>query len=165
MSFAERYKVGTASELVVLKDLESRGWNVEPGSRHFMSPGLSKVLTNWRDSHSRPCFLRWSPDWIVWQTAPRMPSNLYAVDVKTGGFHIERRALLTYEDFAERLNIPVVVVFDIHTGELLASSAGKLAVNTIPKHGVDADRTPYFNVDFNKLSPMEKFFGPIRSTK
>lgn len=162
-SFVERYGLGVAAEHAVLHDLEDRGWTVEPGPRHFWTPGLNRVLTDWRDSHSKPCFLRWSPDWFVWQCAPRVPSNLYAVDVKCGnGFHIERRALRTYEDFADHFNIPVIVVFDvIGNSEFLAASAGKIALNILrERYGVAEERTPYFEIDPRKLSPMERFFGP-----
>lgn len=162
MSFAERYKLGTDAERLVIPDLEARGWNVDPGPRHFWTPGLNRVLTDWRDSHSAPCFLRWAPDFMVWRRERLLPSNLYAVDVKTTGktigVGIERRALLTYAEYAERFNIPVVVVFVI-CGEMLASSVGKLLINTQDKFGAAADRTPYYVIDPNKLSPMERFFG------
>lgn len=192
--YRERKEAGDAGEKRIRLDIESRGWNVEPGLRDAYSPGLNKFLTNWRDSHSRPFFGRWFPDLMVWRSAPalpsdlatddpdqpsvcrversalvdyqnyaRLPSHLYAVDVKVADCNIERRALLTYQDFAERFNIPVIVVFDFDNGEPLVSSAGKLVVNAIPQHGISEERTPFYKIAFNKLSPMERFFGPKRS--
>lgn len=168
MDFAERYKSGTDAERLVIPELEARGWNVEPGPRYFWSPGLNRFMTDWRDTHSSPCFLRWAPDFMVWHRGEplrhsgRVPSTLYAVDVKTTektiGFGIERTALLTYQAYAETFNLPVVVVFVIN-GEMLASSVGKLSINTQDKFGAAADRTPYYVIDPTKLSTMERFFG------
>lgn len=158
--FTERYKMGTAAEQLVFHDLEDRGWTVEPGPRHFWSAGLNRVLNDWEDCHSAPCFLRWFPDWMAWRPDLSVPSrSLYAIDVKSGGYHIERRALKTYQDCAKRLNVPVIVVFEVN-GDLLASSPGKLALNTIPHLGSDAGSgTPYYGIDPRKLSPMERWFG------
>lgn len=165
MDFAERYKSGTDAERLVIPELEARGWNVEPGPRYFWSPGLSRVLTDWRDHHG-PNFLRWSPDFMVWQREPRAPSNFYAIDAKTtqktgefpSGFNIERNALETYIKYAEHFNTPVVLVY-VFGDELYAASAGKALINSIPKFGVGPERTPYYEIDFTKLSPMERFFG------
>ncbi|MGD0792836.1 MAG: hypothetical protein ABR920_13810 [Terriglobales bacterium] len=160
-TFFERYNFGTAAEKTVFGDLEDRGWTVEPGPRHYFSPGLNQVLNDWEDCHSAPCYLRWSPDWIVWRPDSSVPSkNLFAVDVKSGGYNIERRALLTYQDcWATKLNIPVIVVFEVN-GNRLASSPGKLALNTLPRLGSDAGSgTPYYAIDPSKLSPLERWFG------
>lgn len=162
--FEDRNTMGDAAEQIVFHDLSARGWNVEHGPRYFWSAGLNRVLNDWEDCHSAPCFLRWFPDWMVWRPDPSVPSrNLYAVDVKSvtskDGYHIERRALKTYQDCAKRLNIPVIVVFEL-SGKLLASSPGKLALNTIPRLGSDAGSgTPYYGIDVRKLSPMERWFG------
>lgn len=159
--FEDRNAMGNAAEQIVFHDLRARGWNVEHGPRHFWSAGLNRVMGDWEDSHNAPCFLRWAPDWMVWRPDPgSWPSkNLFAVDVKTGGFHVERRALKTYESYATRFNVPVVVIFAV-TDLLLASSPGKLALNTLPRLGSDAGSgTPYFTVDIRKLSPLERWFG------
>jgi hypothetical protein len=164
----DRYQFGVKSEAIVREDLKARGWNVEPWGRRVFSDGLNRMLIDWRDSYSRPCGLCWQPDFIVWRAEHRAPSNLYGVEVKrvTKKFSVERRALETYLDCERVFALPVVLVFhlpsdDLPSDDLMAIAAGKVEINTLPHFGNSeaGSGAPYFDVDADKLSPMERFFG------
>ena len=165
MSFNERNKAGQASENLVRLDLESRGWKVENYGREIFSAGLNRVLTDWRDEKSRPCYLGWNPDFVIWNPQ-LLQRNLYCVDVKRvyTGYHIARRALDTYVTYEDSFNIPVVIVFELNE-ELKAIAAGKAALAAIPRDGNPeaGSGQPMYRVDLNQMSPMERFFGPKRS--
>jgi hypothetical protein len=171
MSFQERNQLAMESEQFVVSDLRERGWNVHELGRNQFPDWLNRALTDFRDSYDWPCVLRWQPDLMI--VRPDDPQTLRAVDVKRhrGGFDIEQRALLTYQLVENQFHCPVKIVFhapDMYApDDLLAISAGKALLSSIPRHGNPefGSGTPFYFVDRNQMSPMERFFGPKRSTK
>jgi hypothetical protein len=167
VSFNERNKAGQESESYVQNDLESRGWTVEKYGRGIFSPGLNRVLTDWRDTYSAPCYLGWNPDFVIWTPELRQLSNLFCVDVKrvTNNFDVARRALDTYVAYERAFNVPVVIVFHLPGDDLRAIAAGKAHQNAIPRHGNSeaGSGQPYYIIDPGQMSPLDRFFGEKRS--
>jgi hypothetical protein len=165
MTFNERNQAGLESEQLVQAELEQRGWFVHPWGRSSFPPAINNALNVWRDTFSRPCRLRWLPEFII--VRPNDPQTLRAVEVKRhrGLPQISRSALNTYLRLESDLWTPVLIVFHcpqqsedsvlgvMPVGETLMSGKNQYGN---AEHG---SGEPFFNVDPGKLHPFDKFFG------
>ena len=165
MSFNERNQAGFRSEEYVRGELEQRGWLVHPWGRSSFPKPINDALNVWRDSYSRPCRLRWLPEFLVMRSDD--PQSLRAVEVKRhrGTPQVSRFALNTYLRLESEMWTPVLIVFHspednedsilgvIPAGECLMSGKNQWGN---PEYG---SGEPFFIVDRAKLHPFDKFFG------
>ncbi len=165
MTYTERNQAGMESEQLVQAELEQRGWLVHPWGRSSFPTAISNALSVWRDTYSRPCRLRWLPEFLVMR--PDDPQSLRAVEVKRhrGQPQISRPALNTYLRLESEFWTPVLIVFHcpehnedsvlgvLPAGEALISGRNQWGN---PEHG---SGEPFFNVDPNALHPFDSFFG------
>ena len=166
MSFNERYQAGLESEQFVRGELEQRGYFVHPWGRSSFHPAINAALDVCRDTYSRPCRLRWQPEFLTVRQDD--PQTLRAVEVKRhrGIPQISRLALNTYLRLESELWIPVLIVFRYPTDDpeqaLGVIPAGECLMSGRSKWGGDSEYSsgdPYFDVDPRKLHPFDKFFG------
>lgn len=165
MSFNERNLAGTESEQLVRAELELRGWLVHPWGRSSFPKEINNALNVWRDTYSRPCRLRWLPDFLAMRRDH--PQTFRAVEVKRhrGDFKIERSAVNTYLRLESALWVPVLIVFHcpdmnedtilmvIPAGECLIASQVRFGN---PEYG---SGSPVFCVDQNRMQPFDTAFG------
>lgn len=165
MSFNERNQAGLESEQLVQAELEQRGWLVHPWGRSSFPPAINNALNVWRDTYSRPCRLRWLPEFLIVRAGD--PQSLRAVEVKRhhGIPQVSRLALNTYLRLESEFWVPVLLVFHcpeqnedsilgvIPAGEALMSGKNQWGSS---EYG---SGEPFFNLDPSKLHPFDKYFG------
>lgn len=163
--YKERNEFGQPSEQLVRSELEQRGWLVHPWGRSSFPAAINNALSVWRDTYSRPCRLRWFPEFLILK--PGDPQSLRAVEVKRhrGIPQVSRLALNTYLRLESELWTPVLIVFHNPDGDqdsiLGALPAGEALMSGKSQWGnVEyGSGEPFFNVDPSKLHPFDKFFG------
>lgn len=165
MGFDDRNQAGLESEQLVKSELEQRGWLVHPWGRGSFPVAINNALNLFRDTYSRPCRLRWLPEFLA--VRPNDPHSLRAVEVKRhhGIPQVSRLALNTYLRLETDLWLPVLLVFHspddnedsilgvMPVGEALMSGKNQFGN---PEYG---SGEPFFNVDRNKLHPFDDVFG------
>jgi len=165
MTFNARNQAGIESEQHVRAELEQRGWLVHPWGRSSFPTAINQAISVWRDTYSRPCRLRWLPDFLV--VRPDDPQSLRAVEVKqyVAVPQISRFALNTYLRLESELWLPVLIAFHDATAEdtkniLRVMPAGEALMSGRNQWGSEKSGSgePYFNVDPAKLHPFDKFF-------
>jgi hypothetical protein len=165
MSFNERNQSGMESEQYVRAELEKRGYFVHPLGRSSSPHVINNALNLFRDTYSRPCRLRWQPEFLV--VRPDDPQSLRAVEVKRhrGMPQISRPALNTYLRFESAMWLPVLIVFhcpdDNEDRILRVIPAGECLLSGKNQWGNEeyGSGEPFFNVDRDKLHPFDEFFG------
>lgn len=165
MSFDERNQAGLESEQFIRAELEQRGYFVHSWGRSGFPSPINNALNLFRDTYSRPCRLRWQPEFLV--VRPDDPQTLRAVEVKRhrGMPQISRLALNTYLRLESEMWIPVLIVFHCpeHNEDsiLRVIPAGECLISGKNQWGNEeyGSGEPFFNVDPNKLHPFDKFFG------
>lgn len=170
MSFDARNQIGIKSEQHVRAELEQRGYFVHPWGRSGFPAAINNALNVFRDTYSRPCRLRWLPEFLV--VRPGDPQTLRAVEVKRhrGIPQVSRLALNTYLRLESEMWIPVLIVFqycatdelELDSTALCVMPAGEALMSGRNKWGADSECSssePYFDVDPRKLHPFDKFFG------
>ena len=163
--FVERNEFGSGAEEFVRMQLEARGWVVHKWGRSGFTHPLNSAISNFKDTYSRPCRLRWLPDFLV--VRPGKSQTLMAVDVKRCGtgrtwrWKLERSALNTYLRIETALWLPVRVVFVAEDNELLTIAAGQASIATKPEYGSkDAGSgTPCFHLDPTEMQAFDDIFG------
>lgn len=166
MSFNERNQAGLESEQYVRTELEQRGWLVHPWGRSSFPSAINNALNVFRDTYSRPCRLRWFPEFLI--VRPDDPQTLRAIEVKRhrGMPQVSRLALNTYLRLETDMWIPVLIVFHCpEAGDenvLGVMPAGEALMSGKNQYGGDQESSssePYFNIDPRKLHSFDKFFG------
>jgi len=165
MSFNERNQAGMESEHYVRAELECRGWFVHPWGRGSFPPEINTALNLFRDTYSRPCRLRWFPEFLI--VRPDDPQTLRAVEVKRhrGAPQVSRLALNTYLRLESELWTPVLIVFHCPENDgdsiLGVMPAGEALISGKNQWGNReyGSGEPFFNLDPDKLQPFDTFFG------